>query len=243
MFPLFKAEFLKLRTVRSTYVIVTIAVVITLFLAYFVEGLKGAISADAPNAVDEVILAAFNLTGLFAALLALLQVSYEYRYRTILYTLLGSNRRGKILLAKSAVLVICCVVAAIIVAILSVQAYELSLALRHIPLTHQTTHWHALFLQGAFYCAGYTLYGAILAGLLRNMAGAVATLLLLPTMIETLLSFALKDAAHYLPFTALGQVVELSGKISPGSAIIAVSAYLLAGLSIWWLAFSKRDAE
>src|SRR5579884_3977661 len=96
-----KAEFRKLLTVRSTYFIFLISLVIVVLVAGYGNGIR----VDANKLHDTGFLAteassAVVFDGVLLAIAGLLLLAHEYRYNSILYTLTSSNSRVKSLLAK-----------------------------------------------------------------------------------------------------------------------------------------------
>src|SRR3954467_14136812 len=96
-----KAEFRKLWTVRSTYVLFLVAFALVAIFAFYAEGIKAspATVQDAGKLAGEVTNAVVTVS-LLGALAGVLLMTHEYRYNTIMYTLTSSNSRSKTLLAK-----------------------------------------------------------------------------------------------------------------------------------------------
>src|ERR1700744_3733974 len=100
MIATLKAEFRKLLTVRSTYVITGLVLVLVIFVAFYVEGWR----LDSAGLRDPTQLAG-DVTGalmitVFGAIVAILLMTHEYRYNTIMYTLTSSNSRSKVFISK-----------------------------------------------------------------------------------------------------------------------------------------------
>src|SRR6266536_1435332 len=104
MIATLRAEFRKLLTVRSTYIIALIAFALLGFVAFYIEGFKnGKEQVTAPGAnlfLAGSIMQHSTLLGIFGAIVALLLFTHEYRYNTIMYTLTIANSRSKVLIAK-----------------------------------------------------------------------------------------------------------------------------------------------
>src|SRR4030081_2547999 len=98
MIPALKAEFRKLLTVRSTYIIFALALVFVAFFAGYIEGFRTLPDhVHNPNALSEQVTSAVQAMSIFGALIALLLFAHEYRYNTIMHTLTLSNSRTKVL--------------------------------------------------------------------------------------------------------------------------------------------------
>ncbi len=101
MMPALKAEFRKLWTVRSTYVILAISLLLILLMAGYGEGFKADKAAlHNSGLLAREITSAITALGVFGALVSILLFSHEYRYNTIMYSLTSANNRSKLLLAK-----------------------------------------------------------------------------------------------------------------------------------------------
>lgn len=78
--------------------------------------------------------------------------------------------------------------------------------------------------------------------LVRSQVAAVATLFLLPTMIESLLRALLNDNVAYLPFNSLTAVAS-GGKLTPLNAAVVFMVWMAVGLIVSWQLFIRRDAN
>lgn len=248
MMSTLKSEFRKLLSVRSTYFITALVLAFVIFFAFYIQGwrLSGMDLSD-PNLLTSDVLGALNVT-VFGAIVAILLMTHEYRYNTIIYTLTASNGRARVLFAK---LVVVSVYALFLAALIATLAPLMSYAGIHIhghSLAPQTFHVWNLVWRSLFYGWSYGMAGLLVAALLRSQVASIAALFLVPGIAEQLLSLFLKNNAKYLPFTALNQVISgraiSSGSaLSPGRAALVFSAYLLIGWLVAWILFEKRDAS
>src|SRR5258708_7634109 len=95
-----KSEFRKLLTVRSTYFITCLVTALVIFIAFYIEGWRlTPVGLRDPNQLTGDVFGALNLT-IFGAIVAILLMTHEYRYNTILYTLTNSNSRTRVLFSK-----------------------------------------------------------------------------------------------------------------------------------------------
>ena len=99
MIPTLRSEFRKLFTVRSTYVVSALALVLTIAIAFYGIGYKSGHSLGA-SGLHDAALNGIAIVGVFVGILAILLICHEYRYNTIAYTLTTANNRLKVLLAK-----------------------------------------------------------------------------------------------------------------------------------------------
>jgi ABC-type transport system involved in multi-copper enzyme maturation permease subunit len=96
-----KSEFLKLTRTRSTYGVLAFALVLEGIFAFWANGFKAnPLQLHSSSFLQSQISDAISALGLIGAFAAVLLVTQEYRYNTIMYTLTTANRRWKVLAAK-----------------------------------------------------------------------------------------------------------------------------------------------
>lgn len=248
MITAIKAEFRKLLTVRSTYIVTALVTLLMLFVAGYIEGWRLTPQAlHDPMQFTGDVLGALSLS-VFGAIIAILLVTHEYRYNTIMYTLTSSNNRSKILLAKVVVISAYALFLTVLIGILSPIASNVGVHLHGHTLVPQTLHVGNLIWRSLFYGWAYGMVGLLLAVLIRVQVGAIAALFLIPGLVEQLLGQLLKSDAVYLPFSALDQVignmnVGSSAHLTPGKAALVFLIYLVTGWIVAWILFLKRDAN
>jgi len=247
MIALLKAEFRKLFTVRSTYVIAGFALLLIMFLAFYIGGFRlSAVELQNPLLLAGDVTSAVSTVGIFVALIAILLMTHEYRYNTITYTLTSSNSRTKALFAKFLALSSFAAVFMLVIAILSPAMSYLGILAHGQTLSPQTVHYGDLLWRSLFFGWGYGVAGLLIAALIRNQVGAIAALFVVPGAIEQLLGLLLKQNAAYLPFTSLGSVIssDASGRgLSPSQAALVFTLYLVVGWAIAGVLFLRRDAN
>ncbi len=242
-----KAEFLKLWTIRSTYVILLFSLVLLGVFAFYAEGIQAGYTVSNSDKLANLIkAAAANLSG-FGALVGLLSVTHEYRYFTIMYTLTSSKSRTRILLAKMLVATAFSIVFTIFVVVFAVAMMYLGLEIKGLSLVHQVVPadiwWKVLFTGW-----GYCMFATIIAFLIRQQVGSIVVFMFVPGIVESLVGLLLKGNKVYLPFTALQQVTQpevlgLTNPLNPTRAALTASVYLLLGGLVAWFMFMRRDAN
>lgn len=265
MMSTLKAELRKLLTVRSTYVISLVFLLLGAFFTFYIHGFKDASVVSGSSAAPGAALFAAgsitqvaNILSLACALVALLLLSHEYRYNTITYTLTTSNNRSKVLASKIiAVLVYGLVYSVVATAILLPLVWAGATAAGH-PLPLQDINLLTFFVKVVFFCEAFALAGLLFITLIRNQIGAIVVLLISPNTIEGLLSLVLKGNSVYLPFTALQQVVQppvlvgaigrhidtaATGTLTAPKGALVFLCYLIVAWVIAWILFIKRDAN
>jgi ABC-2 type transport system permease protein len=250
MIPTIKAEFRKLFTVRSTYIMVIISLILIFLFAFWLEGYKGTsgspASTLAPTALQEIITNGAGLSVLFVSIIAVLFMAHEYRYNTINYTLTVNARRTQVLLAKVFTITVFSLGYGLLAVLTALGFYMLGLSLRDASLPPQDLNILTQVGKLIFYYIGYGLIGLLLAVVTRSIVMSIATLFIFPTTIEPLLGLLLKDNTKYLPFTALDSTVGatmIQNTLTAGTAVLVSTAYLAAGLFVTWWLFVRRDAN
>ncbi len=249
MIALLKAEFRKLFTVRSTYILSLLMLALTIFFAFYVEGIKAnGFDASNPNLLSRDIFLLISNISIFSAIIAVLTLTHEYRYNTIMYTLTASNSRVKTLVAKFLTITVFGVVITAVIVAVGLVAVKLGLHLgqfKHVTLVPQMLHYGDFVWRTLFYGWSTAIVGLLLAMLLRNQVATIAALFLIPTA-EQLLSLLLKAHSVYLPFAAQGAILSAPegrlGTITPGHAALVFGGYLVVGWIVALVLFVRRDA-
>jgi ABC-type transport system involved in multi-copper enzyme maturation permease subunit len=247
MFAAIKSEIRKILTLRTTYVIILLATLLTIFYAFYATGLKlGQSELADPHFLQNQVAQAVLLTGLLGSLVGVLLVTQEYRYNTIMYTLTASNSRTKTFLAKFIVVTLFAVCFTLFIGVLSPFLSVLAIHIKDFQLIPQkmnllTTLWQALVVGW-----GYSIMGFVLAMIIRVQVGAISAMFLFPAMVEPLLGLLLKKQAIDLPYNALQAILgQANADLTHVSALHAVGAfavYAVLGLVISWQLFVRRDA-
>lgn len=254
MRALMKSELRKLLSVRSTYIASGFVILLTIFIVFYFEGWKGnsgsAAATLGPTALRELVINGAGLAAQMATIVAILFIVHEYRYNLINHTLTANPNRIKVLLAKILVISSYSLVFMLITVLIGMGAYFVGLSLRDAALPAQDFPVWSLVGRTGMYILGSTLFAMIIGTIARSIVGTFALVFLVPSTVESLLGFLLKENGVYLPFTALGQLLVEQGTetITIGSlgyveAALVTTVYLLFGwLVAGWL-FVRRDAS
>lgn len=247
-----KAEFRKLLTVRSTYLITGLVTILVMFVAFYLEGWRlDAAGLHDPGQLASDVTGALNVT-VFGPIAAILLMTHEYRYNTIMYTLTSSNSRSKVLLSKFIVVSLYALFLTVLIGVLSPLMAYLGIHAHGHTLVHQTLHYGNLMWRSLFFGWGYGMAGLLLAVLTRNQVASIVSLFLIPSVVEQLLGeLLLKHNSVYMPFSALFQVLDgsthgggpTSSSMSPAKAAGVYCAYLVVGWAVAWMLFLRRDAN
>lgn len=245
-----KSELRKIWTVRSTYAILLFSLILMGVFAFWIEGVKAGMNSKAisdPTKLASLISDAITNLAFWGGLVGVLAAAHEYRYNTITYTLTASRSRSRTLLAKLLAVSGFALFFAIFVTVFAIGFMYLGLGLKGFSLAHQVVPtgliWRVLFESW-----GYSMFGLLLATIIRQQVGSIAAFFIIPTGVESLLGLLLKNNRVYLPFLALQQVTGLMGSevlhvLSHGRAALVVGIYLVIGWAVAWFLFMRRDAN
>jgi ABC-2 type transport system permease protein len=250
MIPSMKAEFRRLFTIRSTYILTFVSLAITVFFCLWIEGYKGLSGSPAamlkPTALHDILANALGMGITFATIIAILFMAHEYRYNTITYTLTANASRTKALLAKLITMIVFTIGYGLLSVAVAFASYYIGLSLRDASLPAQDFNALAELGRLAFYCAAYSLVGILLATATRSVVFAIAAIFVIPAVVEPLLGLLLNESSKYLPFTAFDSTIDAAqaqNTLNSGAAMVVSSIYLVVALAVTWILFVKRDAN
>jgi ABC-2 type transport system permease protein len=242
-----KAEFLKLFTVRSTYIIVGLAFLLEMFFAFYATGWRAMPTQLAePHYLMSQVTSALNVLMLLAAIVAILLITHEYRYNTIMHTLTSNTSRTKVLLSKLLALSCFAIVFALVFGFLSPALTILAVKLHGHSLSHQIFTWGNILWRTMFYGWGVVMLAAILAFIVRIQVGALVAFFIIPSTVENIAGILLKKNQVYLPFSALNTLVDTfpgENHISYIRGATIALIYIIVGWIIAWILFLRRDAN
>lgn len=251
-------EWVRLRTLRSTYWLIGIGLLVTAGVAFIIAYATRNDPLDA-DIVTQVLTGGAEFATfipVFMAIIGVFSTGHEYRHGTIQPTLTAIPQRSRLLLAKIVMVALC-----------SVVVVALSLA---INLGVGLIFWGELpsfdspldeVVPGYFLLVVlYGVCGLALAQLFRGVPSAIVILLVTPLLIESLISGLsmvpaldwLQPALKFLPFSAGNRLLatgpyEANGgpefdyldRWASGGVFAAFVAIILA---VAWYLFKKRDA-
>jgi ABC-type transport system involved in multi-copper enzyme maturation permease subunit len=242
-----KSEVRKLLSVRSTYVIVLISLVLVALFAGFGDGFRAEpMSLQNHNLLMNESANAIVFVGLILAFAGLLLVGHEYRYNTIMYSLTVTNRRLKVLLAKWVVISAFAIVIGLLLSFFSPLCTIVGAHLHGYQIGPQHFDWWSVIWHCAFVGWGYAMYAFILIAIMRTQVGSIVTFLLVPLIGENIIGHIFKSSTNYLPFTMLQAVATPTGlgnhTTSAHAAVVAL-VYIAVGLVVSAALFLRRDAN
>jgi ABC-type transport system involved in multi-copper enzyme maturation permease subunit len=269
MIDALRYEWVRLRTIRSTYWLIGIALAFQLFMAILIGALSGDDAGGADGfAVLVTIGASTGFAPLFVAyvmgMLGVFAMGHEYRHGMIRATLTAVPQRWTVLAAKSLLVAVvsgACALACVVIAILAAGMFSIDLPGWGdiLSIAAGTTIFTILF----------SLSGLAYATITRNQTGAVALLLLVPTIVEGIIKsviLAIHAASDdptgkgggvwllkYLPYDSGGQMytrrsledlLEIFGVVpfGPVGGGIVMGTFVALLLAVGSYLFLRRDA-
>jgi ABC-2 type transport system permease protein len=249
-----RSEWTKLRTVRSTYITATIAVLASIALSVIICARTAYNIKHGHQSLDGLDPTLTSLDGLYIAQVALgalgvLTISSEYGTGMIRATLAAVPQRKVMLAAKGLVFA-----AALLIAgeIMSFSAFGIGQALlspAHAGVSLAQSGALRAAVGGGLYLTAVGLLGFGLGALVRHTAGALSaffgTLFALPALIDLLPTNLRNDIINYLPANAGSQIMTVipnKGALPPWEGLGVLTLYAFAALSAAALLIGRRDA-
>lgn len=245
MMATIKAEFRKLITVRTTYGLILLGLVINGLLSFLASFKGTATNLADPKFIVNNVSAGVSASAFAAAVIAILLLANEYRHNTIMYTLTSSNSRSKVLAAKILVTLVFAVLYTVLMTAASFLVTKIGLYFNHHELAHQIMPFAELWWRILFFGCGYALIGLLFVTLMRNQIISIISLFVIPATVEGVLSLLLKHNSIYLPFGALSETLTPppDGAITPTKAALVFLIYIGVGWVVAWTLFLRRDAN
>lgn len=246
MIPAIRAEARKLLTIRSTYVITGLALLLIGFIAVYGMGYKSEPILGPPGVFQSNILNCISIMQIFVAIVAMLLITHEYRYNTIMYALTSSNNRLKVLFAKFTVVTLFSAVVTILTLLFIVGGILLGLQLAGHELGTQNVDVYSVLWRSLAFVVSGALAGLVFGFLSRSIVFAIVAFFLLPTTIEPLLHSLLKVNSNYLPFSVQNQIIMPGNTPDTLSAVASFGVFMAYLVGAWIVAsvlFVRRDAN
>ena len=249
------AEWIKLRSVRSTYLILAAAAVAAVAVGYLVTHSDvthwATMTAQAKAAFDPVSdsFSGLGLAQLAFGALGVLVISSEYATGLIRTTFTAVPRRRAVLAAKATIAGAVSLVAGEAIAFATFFTGQQALSVGHLQVT--LAHPGALrgVLAAGFYLAVMAWAGLGLGTLIRHTAGAITTMtavvFLLPQIIHALPAPWNVQAGKYTLNLAAQQMIAQHpqpGYFGAGPSFLIVAAYAAAALAAAAILITRRDA-
>ena len=248
------SEWIKLRSVRSTYLVLLFAAAAAVGIGYLVaraDVTHSSMSAAEKAAFDPV---SSSFTGLGLAQLAfgalgVLVISSEYTTGLIRTTFAAVPRRRAVLAAKAAAVGAVTLLAGELIAVATFLAGQQALSAQHLNVT--LAHPGALrgVLAAGLYLAVMAWVGLGLGAVIRHTAGAitatVGVVFLLPQIVHALPAPGDTRIGRLTLDGAAQQMIAQhphAGYFSAGLSFLAAAAYAAAAITAAAFVITRRDA-
>jgi len=241
---LLASEWIKLRSVRSTYLILLVAAAAAVGVGYLVahsDAIHWAtMTAQARAAFDPVgdSFAGLGVAQLAFGALGVLAISSEYTTGVIRTTFAAAPRRRPVLAAKAAVAGAVSLLAGELIAFATFFTSQQALSAQHLNVA--LTHPGALrgVLAAGFYLAVMAWVGMGLGAVIRHTAGAITAMtgvvFLLPTIIGALPAPWNTDIGRFTVNLAAQQTIAQHphpGYFGAGPSFLIVAGYAAAAIA------------
>ena len=207
-------EILKLRTIRSPWLLLAAAQAVILIGAAGKLANRGGASAT-ETAVGAV--AHVGLAALFPLVLGILAVAGEYRHKTITDTYLTTPRRGQVIAAKLAVYALIGAGFGLVGTVTALAAATIGLSVTGDAMSWSDSElWRTV--GGAIgWNAIFAALGVGVGALIRNLTAAIAAAVAWIALVEGLIGQLIgADASRWLPFSAGSALGRLPNQMGDG---------------------------
>lgn len=245
MNKLIRAEWIKLRSVRTTWLLAIVSILVALGITALATA---SVQDGAPVAerIDLLLSPAPLLVRLFMLVLGILAFTNEYRYGTIVPTLAAAPVRNELLGAKLVVLGAFGLILGAIVTLVSTVAGVTALSLVGQPVSVLDGEIpRALAGTVAFYgiCA---VLGVGVGVLVRQPSIAIGVLMPWALFGEVALGSFLPDLARYLPFSSGAQLYAFTTAgepLDPGVGAALFLTWTALVILVGSFLFQRRDVN
>ena len=249
------SEWIKLRSVRSTYLTLLFAAVAAVSIGYLVTHADAShwatMTEQARASFDPVSdsFSGFGLAELAFGALGVLAISSEYATGLIRTTFAAVPRRRAVLAAKAAVVGALTLIAGELTAFATFFAGQQALSAQHLDVT--LAHPGALrgVLAAGFYLAVTAWVGLGLGAVIRHTAAAItamaAVVFLLPQIVHALPApWDVRIGKYTLDMAAQQTIAQppAPGYFSAGLSVLIVAAYAAAAIAAAAFVITRRDA-
>ena len=247
MTGLIQADLLKLRSLRSVYVLVVAALVI---IASSVTALSLAHDFDLGSQPVRQTVAVAGLGQTFALILGVLAVTGEFRHGTMVSILLVSPRRLPVVASKVLTMLLTGLMLGLVAFGAAAVGAVMMMSARKVPGHESLADTGDMVLGGTLAAAIFAVLGVGIGLVVRNQAGAIIAALALLYAIEPILSVlpGIGDAVQRYGFgglssaasgtTALHASADVLGQVPAG---LVLAGYAAVFVAVGGFLLSRRD--
>ena len=192
-------EFLKLRSVRTPWLLLAAAqaLIIAGTSGLIVSGTNVHLASTARSA-----LAHAGLASLVTLILGIMAVAGEYRHKTITDTYLSTPRRARVILAKLCVYTLAGAAFGVVAAATDLVTTAVWLAAKGGSLDLANGDLWRTVAGAIAWNAAFAAIGVGVGALVRNLAGAIAVALAWIALVEGIVGQLIGGLSHWLPFAS-----------------------------------------
>ena len=250
-----RSEWLKMRTLRSTWVALAAAMLVLVLAAGLIANhLHGRLAHPAffqdPEERDVLTtpLRGFGLTQLIVGVLGVLTATGEYGTGMIRATFSAVPKRLPVLWAKLIVFAVVSFSAMVVAAFAAFFTAQSILGSYGVSI--HAPHAVRVLLALAGYLTMIGLLGLGIGFIVRSTAGGIAALvgivLVAPGILAAINTSWANTMSHYLPLNAglhmMSDLPAFGGELSNGAATVVMIGWVLAGVALAAALISRRDA-
>jgi ABC-2 type transport system permease protein len=237
MTSLIRTEVLKLRTVRSPWLLLAASpLLVTAGISGLVLSGNKALDSEAQSGA----LAHVGLTSLFTLVFGILAVAGEYRHKTITDTFLSTPSRGRVIGAKLMVYAVFGALSGVVSSLVGLGVAAAWWVDKDVSFAWTDSAMWTTIGGGIAWNAAFAAIGVGVGALIRNLVGAIAVALAWVALVEGIVGQLIGNLARWLPFNA-GQALGTGGKAMAsgnplprwgGGAVLAVYTLVFAVLAV-----------
>jgi ABC-2 type transport system permease protein len=239
MHTLIRTEVLKLRTVRSPWLLLGAVPLLV------IAGISGLVTSN-PGALADPgtqanALAHVGIAALFTLAFGIIAVAGEYRHKTITDSYLTTPGRAQVVGAKLIVYAVCGALAGLVASGVGLGVAAAWWSAKGVPFAWGNSLMWTAIGGGIAANAAFAAIGVGLGALIRNLVGAIAIALAWIAVVEGIVGQLVGNLARWLPFSASQALGGGDGKdmlathLLPrlgGAAVLAVYTALFAVAAI-----------
>ena len=238
MHTLIRTELLKLRTIRSPWLLLAACP------AVVIAGVSGAIASGGKvtdPTMQAQVLAHVGLTSLLTLIFGILAVAGEYRHKTVTDTYLGTPSRGNVIGAKLLVYAVLAALTGVVSSAAGLAAGAVWWSAKGAPFRWGDSEMWTTIGGGLAWNVAFAAIGVGVGAVVRSLVAAIAVSFAWVALVEGIVGQLVGNFARWLPFDAgqaLGQAakpVMTSHDLLPrwgGGAVLAVYTLLFAALAV-----------
>jgi ABC-2 type transport system permease protein len=242
-------EWVRISTVRSTWLLIGMAMLVPAGLALFVSWLVGSLGAEAggpPDGGDSGLAGFLPLTAAILCAIGAASFGQEYRHGLIRITLSIFPRRMPVFAAKAVMVALVIIVAAVLAITTIVLAQALGGVIGGVGATWDETAWGASGVRAIAYVVLFVMIAFAITALTRNQPLGIIAPIVLAVLIEPIVgAIAFVQGWTWmdwvLPFSGGAAAVSTQGAEAWGHLGVFAGWFVIVAVPAA-IVFARRDA-